>query len=229
MASNGTDLPTGSPSAEVEPPNAPFAPKPSPLGQPSREDQSGVDVDVQPASESHEPAPSASEGGNSTHGGDKIKFREGIHIPVLGDYKWADAWPYVVTFVRNPLNMLLIFWCILSVLAGIPIVLVDIGSLNSRVKDESTRESIVEVSTQVLNSLFVLMCLIWHPVFFRQSYQVLRWKVADQKQMRDEYNKDGFEKPHERSVWSVFLSQSVDSFAAVGFNGDSILSKSVAN
>lgn len=157
--------------------------------------------DLQPASESHPPASSTSEGGNGTQDTDhKINIREGVHIPVLGDYKWADGWTFAVKYVKNPLNMLLIFWCILSLLAAIPIVLVDIGALNDTVRNVSTRESIVEVSTQVLNSLFVLMCLIWHPVFFRQSYQVLRWKASDQKQMRDEYNEGGFEKPHERSI-----------------------------
>ena len=65
------------------------------------------------------------------------------------------------------------------------------------IPQKSTRDEWVEVCNQVLNALFVLMCLIWHPVFVRQTYQLYRWNEKDIRQLRKEYCKGGHRKPHE--------------------------------
>lgn len=127
----------------------------------------------------------------------EISLKEGINLPLVGEVQWKEVIDYVLDWVSNPLNVALTFWCILCIIPTAIIILVDGGFLDTVLTDELFREELVEVSDQILNALFVLMCLVWHPVFFRLSYQLYRWNPSDIEQLRYEYCRKGTRKPDE--------------------------------
>lgn len=129
--------------------------------------------------------------------GGKVKINQGIRLPLVGDIMWSEVWAYGKEWISNPLNMALTFWCILCIVPSIIILVMESGALDSAIPDEFVREEWVEVSNQVLNALFVLMCLVWHPVFCRLSFMLYRWTLEDVQQLRSEYCRGKLRKPHE--------------------------------
>eukprot|EP00271_Cylindrocystis_brebissonii_P004996 TRINITY_DN16951_c0_g1_i1.p1 TRINITY_DN16951_c0_g1~~TRINITY_DN16951_c0_g1_i1.p1 ORF type:complete len:465 (-),score=37.23 TRINITY_DN16951_c0_g1_i1:649-2043(-) len=119
-------------------------------------------------------------------------------IPALSYLKWSEILDSTVKFISNPLNIALIFWCVIATLATIVLGLLDVGALNTVITNKKARDDGIEICTQIIDALFVLMCLVFHPEFCRQTFQLFRWNIKDQRDLRKSFCKGGVEKPHDR-------------------------------
>lgn len=127
----------------------------------------------------------------------RIKLRKGIKVPVYGEITWRQLWKMAKVWMMDPMNIALVLWLLISAIDFTVLASVELGLLNKVVEDHEVREEIKEVTTQILNALFVLMTVIFHPTFCRHTLLLFRWKPKDIEELRQYYNRGGFEKPKE--------------------------------
>lgn len=110
---------------------------------------------------------------------------------------WKSLMTICKQWLRNPLNMALLFWIICVAVSGAILFLVMTGMLNGVLRKKSQRNTWFEVNNQVLNALFTLMCLYQHPKRFHHLVLLCRWKPKDITTLRKIYCKNGTYKPNE--------------------------------
>ncbi|KAG7033739.1 hypothetical protein SDJN02_03464 [Cucurbita argyrosperma subsp. argyrosperma] len=91
-------------------------------------------------------------------------------------------------WIKDPLNIALLFWTIGVTVSGSVVFLVMTGMLNNLLPTKSQREIWFEVNNQILTALFTLI-----------------WKPGDVLILREIYCKNGTYKPHERKHMTVLL------------------------
>ncbi|GJP42329.1 hypothetical protein CLOM_g1905 [Closterium sp. NIES-68] len=135
----------------------------------------------------------------------KKKRRLKVKLPGIGELSWKQMWLDSMEWMSNPINAASFFWCILATFAFVIVVMCELGLMKTYIPDHETLEEVKEVSTQILNALFVLMCLIWHPVFMRDVLLLIRWKPKDKWEIRGEYCKEGKRKPNDRTHMAIVV------------------------
>ncbi|CAI5490782.1 unnamed protein product [Closterium sp. Naga37s-1] len=151
----------------------------------------------------------------------KKKRRLKVKLPAIKDVPWKGMFLWAMEWMSNPINAASFFWCVLATFAFVIVVMCELGLMKNYIHDHETLEEVKEVSTQILNALFVLMCLIWHPVFMRDVLLLIRWKPKDKWEIRAEYCKDGKRKPNDRThmafvvFWLQLTCWATYAFAAV--------------
>lgn len=108
-------------------------------------------------------------------------------------------------WIKDPLNIALLFWTIGVTVSGSVVFLVMTGMLNNLLPTKSQREIWFEVNNQILTALFTLMCLYHHPKRIHHMILLCRWKPGDILILREIYCKNGTYKPHERKHMTVLL------------------------
>ncbi|KAM7264816.1 hypothetical protein ACFE04_002499 [Oxalis oulophora] len=110
---------------------------------------------------------------------------------------WAALWKMSSTWIKNPVNMVLVLWIICVNISGAFLFLIMTGMLNNVLRNESERDFWFEVNNQILNALFTLMCLYQHPKRFYHLFLLCRWKPEDISAVRKIFCKNGTYKPNE--------------------------------
>ena len=131
----------------------------------------------------------------------KKKRRRILHmkLPGMGELSTAQLWRLSLEWLSNPVNAAAFLWCILASVAFVVLMACEAGMVHLILHDEGghVEEELKESSIQILNALFVLMCLVWHPVFMRDVLLLARWRPKDKWEIRAEYCKGGKRKPHD--------------------------------
>lgn len=128
----------------------------------------------------------------------RIRLRQGVKIPKFGEITWVQMWDWTREFMKDPLNVAFVVWMVISTFFFAFICLSEIGALNSAFEgDDEKREEWTDIATQVMNALFVLMNLAFHPLFFHHSLYLWRWRLRDQLKLRSYYCRGGFQKPND--------------------------------
>jgi len=81
-------------------------------------------------------------------------------------------------------NLALLVWMVLSLPDCITIVLLKLGYLDTLVPSAEEREKMDEASTQVVNALFFLTCLIVFPLLCRHTFLLWRWGPKDKLELQ---------------------------------------------
>ncbi|KAH0465698.1 hypothetical protein IEQ34_005801 [Dendrobium chrysotoxum] len=128
-----------------------------------------------------------------------------FHFPFIRKINWDSLWVMCKTWIKNPMNMALFIWFICVAISGAILFLVMTGMLNNALPKKSQRDTWFEVSNQILNALFTLMCLYQHPKRFYHLALLFCWKAKDVAMLRTIYCKNGMQKPNERMHISVVV------------------------
>eukprot|EP00249_Psilotum_nudum_P021708 c28214_g1_i1 orf=295-2055(+) len=147
-------------------------------------------------------------------------FADGITLPVFGEVRWEVVKIFAKAWLKNPKNLALMLWGVAVGVSGAILFLVMVGLLDHQLPKKSQRDAWFEVNNQILNALFVLMCLYLHPQRCMHLYMLCRWQPEDIKMLRNVYCKDGTYKPHEWvHILVVVLLLHVNCFAQYALCG----------
>ncbi|KAJ0978330.1 hypothetical protein J5N97_013804 [Dioscorea zingiberensis] len=102
-------------------------------------------------------------------------------------------------WIKNPAHIAFFIWLVFIVGGLILLALVMLGVLNEAIPSESIRKKWIEVINQILNALFMILCLYEHPKIFHHLVLSLRWHLEDREELRKVYCKDGALRPYERA------------------------------
>ncbi|KAJ7569520.1 hypothetical protein O6H91_01G082000 [Diphasiastrum complanatum] len=126
-----------------------------------------------------------------------IRLKDGINLPIVGQVRWDLLKQCAVEWMKNPKNMALLVWIIAVAISGAILFMVMVGMLNSALPKKKDRDAWFEVSNQIINALFTLMCVYVHPGRFLNLWMLYRWQPCDIIALRKIYCKNGTRKPHE--------------------------------
>ncbi|GAQ78281.1 PLAC8 family protein [Klebsormidium nitens] len=149
------------------------------------------------------------------------KHRLAIDVPFLGRVTWEELRKQAITWLKEPLNIALLFWILGVVVSGAILFFVMTGMLNAQLS-KSQRNTLFEICNQIINGLFTLMCILVHPIRLQHANRLYRWNENDIRKMRKVYCKGNVRKPNEWKHMSVvvfFLNMNCFSqYALAGLN-----------
>lgn len=126
-------------------------------------------------------------------------------VPLAKKIDWSSVWDKSKEWIKNPMNMALFMWIVAVGVSGAILFMVMTGMLNRALPNKPQRDTWFEVSNQILNALFTLMCLYQHPRRFYHLALLCRWRAGDMLALRETYCKDGSCKPNERKHMMVVI------------------------
>ncbi|XP_043706724.1 uncharacterized protein LOC122656308 [Telopea speciosissima] len=141
----------------------------------------------------------------SVHSSTELGFRERLNLILVRKIDWVSLWKIFKKWIRDPMNIAVFVWIICVAISGAILFLVLTGMLNHVLPTKSQRDAWFEVSNQIINALFTLMCLYLHPKRFHHLVLLFRWKRDDIYRLRETYCKNGTYKPHEWTHMMVVL------------------------
>ncbi|XP_042481653.1 uncharacterized protein LOC122062079 [Macadamia integrifolia] len=141
----------------------------------------------------------------SVHSSTEHGFQEYFNLILAGKIDWVSLWKVGKKWIRNPMNIAILIWIIGVAVSGAIMFLVMTGMLNHVLLNTSQRDAWFEVSNQIINALFVLMCLYLHPKRFHHLVLLCRWRQDDICRLREVYCKNGTYKPNEWGHMMVVL------------------------
>lgn len=118
-------------------------------------------------------------------------------LPAVSKVTLGEIAKETVEFLKDPINLALLVWMVLSLPDCITIVLLKLGYLDRLVPSAEERERMDEASTQIVNALFFLTCLIVFPLMCRHTFLLWRWGPKDKLELREAFCKHGKRKPHD--------------------------------
>lgn len=133
-------------------------------------------------------------------------FKDRIKLPLVGEVRFDHVAAACKTWLKNPKNLALLFWGLAVGVSGALLFMVMVGMLDAAIPSRSERDTLFEVSNQILNALFTLMCVYLHPQRCFHLHMLIRWKPADILKLREVYCKNGTRKPHEWAHMCVVVS-----------------------
>ncbi|KAJ1688760.1 hypothetical protein LUZ63_012915 [Rhynchospora breviuscula] len=89
------------------------------------------------------------------------------------------------------MNMALLVWFFFVVAGVFLLFLLMTGALNGVITKNSLRKRWIEITNQILNALFTIICLYQHPKLCHHLVQVIRWHSTDSSELRKIYCKNG--------------------------------------
>ncbi|CAI0423994.1 unnamed protein product [Linum tenue] len=135
------------------------------------------------------------------------RFRERLQRTLSRKINLESMCAMFKTWIKSPLNMVLLLWITCVAASGALLFLVMTGMLNHAIPKKSQRDIWFEVNNQILNALFTLMCLYQHPKRFYHLVLLCRWKPPkDITTLRNAYCKNGTYKPNEWAHMLVVIS-----------------------
>ena len=126
-----------------------------------------------------------------------LSIKMGIDLPVLGRILWTDLKRDAWEWLKNPLHLALLVWIIGVAISGAILFMVMVGMLDAVLPTKSDRDIWFEVSNQVINGLFTLMCVLVQPTRARFAIRLYQWAPKDILVMRTAFCRDGKRKPKE--------------------------------
>uniref|UniRef100_A0A0D6QR86 Uncharacterized protein n=1 Tax=Araucaria cunninghamii TaxID=56994 RepID=A0A0D6QR86_ARACU len=147
-------------------------------------------------------------------------LKDGFKMPFVGEIRWKVLRVAMKEWLRNPKNLALFIWGIAVAVSGAILFLVLVGFLNKALPNKTQRDAWFEVSNQILNALFAMMCLYHHPLRFYHLSLLCRWNQEDIIKLRKIYCKNGTYKPHEWAhIMIVVLLLHLNCFAQYALCG----------
>ncbi|KAH7667512.1 PLAC8 motif-containing protein [Dioscorea alata] len=135
------------------------------------------------------------EGAQTQTSTDLRRFR----VPFVRRINWKALINSFKNWIKNPAHIAFLIW--LAFVAGglILLALVMLGLLNEEIPSSSRRKKWIEIINQILNALFMILCLYQHPKISHHLVLALRWNLEDRVELRKVYCKDGALRSHERA------------------------------
>ncbi|MQL90025.1 hypothetical protein Taro_022608 [Colocasia esculenta] len=121
-----------------------------------------------------------------------------FRVSFVRKVNWDALVKYAKDWLRNPANMAFLIWLAAVTAVLLIMLLVVSGMLNGALPRSSQRKQWVEVTSQILNALFAIICVYQHPKLAHHLVQVFRWGSKDVAELRQVYSKNGAARPHER-------------------------------
>nr|CAB3501089.1 unnamed protein product [Digitaria exilis] len=140
--------------------------------------------------------------------GGEHRHRRRFRVPFVRKIKWGKLWSYAASWCKKPQNFAMIIW-LASVGAGLLLLfMLMTGMLDDAIPDTERRKDWTEVTNQILNALFTIMCLYQHPKISHHLVLLLRWRpdTGDRDEIRKVYCKDGAARPHDRAHMLAVVS-----------------------
>lgn len=152
-----------------------------------------------------------SDGINAGVGGVECRprTRRRFRVPFVRKIKWGKLWTYTVSWCRQPANFGMIIWLAFVAAGLLLLFLLMTGLLDEAIPKEERRKKWTEVTNQILNALFTIMCLYQHPKIFHHLVLLLRWRAGpggDRAEVREAYCKEGAPRPHDRAHMLVVVA-----------------------
>ena len=166
---------------------------------------SAVERSASVTEDAHPEPSSVSEGSAASVEAKKRRRFPKVRLPAMKKMSLKEIWRFTLQWLSNPLNFAAFVWCILAMAAFLVLIWVELGFAKYLITSVPVQDTVKEDATQILNALFVLMCLVWHPVFVRDVFLLVRWRTEDKWEIRAEYCKGGKRKPHDRTHMSIVV------------------------
>ncbi|KAK1283938.1 hypothetical protein QJS10_CPB21g01497 [Acorus calamus] len=132
--------------------------------------------------------------------------RRHFRVPFVRKINWPYLKNYCMEWIKNPVNVALLFWLACVAVSLIILFLVMTGILDGAIPKKSRRKKWIEIDNQILNALFTLMCIYQHPKLFHQAVLLVRWTPNDASELRKSFCKNGVRRPHDRfHIWLVVV------------------------
>ncbi|RLN42043.1 uncharacterized protein C2845_PM01G12320 [Panicum miliaceum] len=133
--------------------------------------------------------------------------RRRFRVPFVRKIKWGKLWSYAASWCRKPENFAMIIW-LAFVAAGLLLwFMLMTGMLDAAIPDDERRKKWTEVTNQILNALFTIMCLYQHPKISHHLVLLLRWRPdGDREEIRKVYCRDGAARPRDRAHMLVVVT-----------------------
>ncbi|KAM0948062.1 putative PLAC8 motif-containing protein [Dioscorea sansibarensis] len=125
--------------------------------------------------------------------------RRRFRVPFVRRINWKALLNSFKTWIKNPAHIAFFIWLAFVVGGLILLALVMLGLLNEAIPSSSRRKKWIEVINQILNALFMILCLYEHPKISHHLVLSLRWNSEDRVELRKVYCKDGAPRSYERA------------------------------
>lgn len=122
-----------------------------------------------------------------------------FRVPFVRKIKWKTISQSLKKQLKSPYNIALLIWTILCAIGIIFLLMLMCGLLNGALKSHKRRDRWEEVTNQILNALFTIMCVYQYPTITHHLILVLRWRPNDQVEARGLYSRKGLKRKHERA------------------------------
>lgn len=119
-----------------------------------------------------------------------------FRVPFVRKINWSSMMKSFKKWIKDPSNIAMFIWLVLVIIGLIVLGLVMLGVFPD---GEDRRKNWEEVLNQILNALFMIMCVYQQPKLFHHLVIVNRWRPEDKLELRKTYCKDTTPKPHERA------------------------------
>ncbi|XP_072997440.1 uncharacterized protein [Typha latifolia] len=124
--------------------------------------------------------------------------RQRFRVPFVRTVNWKSLITYCKNWAKHPTNMAFLVWLFFVAIGILVLFLLMTGLLNGAIPKSSQRKRWTEITNQILNALFTIMCLYQHPKLFHHLVLLLRWRSSDTAELRRVYCKNGTTRPRER-------------------------------
>ncbi|KAJ0975531.1 hypothetical protein J5N97_017496 [Dioscorea zingiberensis] len=125
--------------------------------------------------------------------------RRHFRVPFVRKINWPALIAYCKNWAKHPMNIAMLIWLFFVAVGIVILGLLMIGLLNGAIPDKSQRTRWTEITNQILNALFTIMCLYQHPRLFHHLLQLYKWSASDIVELRKVYCKTAARRPNERA------------------------------
>ncbi|XP_008799872.2 uncharacterized protein LOC103714413 [Phoenix dactylifera] len=122
-----------------------------------------------------------------------------FHVRFVRKINWAALLRYSKNWAKHPMHMALLVWLFFVAAGIIMLFLLMTGLLNGAIPNSSQRKRWTEITNQILNALFTILCLYEHPKLFHHLVLLCKWRSSDTVELRQVYCKTGARRRYERA------------------------------
>ncbi|RWW23928.1 hypothetical protein GW17_00011804 [Ensete ventricosum] len=120
-----------------------------------------------------------------------------LRVPFVRRINWEGLIMYCKNWVKHPMNMALLVWLFFVAVGLLVLFLFMTGLLDHAIPESSERKRWTEITNQIVNALFTIMCVYQHPKLFHHLVLLCRWRSTDVAELRKVYSKNGAPRPNE--------------------------------
>ncbi|CAL9782427.1 unnamed protein product, partial [Musa acuminata subsp. burmannicoides] len=120
-----------------------------------------------------------------------------LRVPFVRRINWEGLIMYCKNWVKHPMNMALLVWLFFVAVGLFVLFLFMTGLLDHTIPKSSQRKRWTEITNQIVNALFTIMCIYQHPKLFHHLVLLCRWRSTDVAELRKVYSKNGAPRPNE--------------------------------
>ncbi|WOL18001.1 hypothetical protein Cni_G26794 [Canna indica] len=127
-----------------------------------------------------------------------IHGRQPFRVPFVRKINWSALLAYCKNWAKHPMNMALLVWLFFVTVCLFVLFLFMTGLLDNVITESSQRKRWTEITNQIVNALFTIMCIYQHPRLLHHLFLLYRWRAEDVEELRKVYCKsNGAHRPNE--------------------------------